>query len=84
MAEAEPEGPAVSVRLPQPGIAAPPSKNWTAPEGVLAPGPPAVTVAVSVTGWLVATGDGFGGASVVVVDVTVARLTTVAVTLWAE
>jgi hypothetical protein len=63
--------------LAQPEITLPLAEKATVPSG--APAPLVVTVAVSVTVWLVAAGDGLGAASAVVVWV--AGPTTVAVTL---
>ena len=67
--------PALTGWFVQPAIGAPAAEKATAPDGATSAF--VVTVAVSVTGWLVLAGDGFGGASVVVVCVV--PVTTVAV-----
>ena len=67
--------------LVQPYIGVPLAENATVPDGATLPLVFVITVAVRVTFWLVAVGDGFGVASVVVVGVE--PLTTVAVTLLA-
>ena len=71
--------PALTGWLVQPAIGAPVAEKATVPDGATSVF--VVTVAVSVTGWLVLAGDGFGGASVVVVCVV--PVTTVAVRLLA-